>query len=105
MDWLRSLKCLIQALLTWSFCFEGDALSYHNGMRFTTFDQDNDEVSNKNCANQNHGGWWYRSCFRANLNGRYFSKGGRDFSGIIWFEWGDVPTPKKAVEMKIRPIR
>jgi len=38
---------------------------YHNGMKFTTHDQDNDELGTWNCAADRGGGWWYRSCFWA----------------------------------------
>lgn len=48
----------------------GDALSYHNGWKFTTFDRDND-IALSNCALTHHGGWWYKNCHLANPNGRY----------------------------------
>ena len=37
--------------------------SYHNDMKFSTFDQDNDEDPVKNCALINNGGWWFRNCY------------------------------------------
>lgn len=39
----------------------GDALSYSLGQKFTTIDEDND-LSNNNCAVQYTGAWWYKSC-------------------------------------------
>ena len=36
----------------------GDAMDYHNGMKFSTRDRDNDNW-NKNCADETEGGWWY----------------------------------------------
>jgi len=39
---------------------------YHNGMSFTTYDQDNDQ-DGVNCATGRGGGWWYNSCFWACL--------------------------------------
>uniref|UniRef100_A0A8I3NDQ9 Tenascin-N n=1 Tax=Canis lupus familiaris TaxID=9615 RepID=A0A8I3NDQ9_CANLF len=48
----------------------GDALTYHNGWKFTTFDRDND-IALSNCALTHHGGWWYKNCHLANPNGRY----------------------------------
>ena len=47
---------------------EGD-LNYHNGSKFTTRDRDNDAYSPGNCGFSS--GWWFRSCFHANLNGEY----------------------------------
>lgn len=56
---------------TWPlFSPAGDALTYHNGWKFTTFDRDND-VALSNCALTHHGGWWYKNCHLANPNGRY----------------------------------
>jgi len=34
---------------------------YHNGMKFSTYDQDNDEYI-QNCAYHHRGGWWFDSC-------------------------------------------
>jgi len=53
--------------------YEGDYLGNgyfgyynHNGMEFTTFDQDNDPYYT-NCAETRGGAWWYNSCFWACL--------------------------------------
>jgi len=50
----------------------GNALSYQDGMMFTTFDRDNDPwVSssyNDNCAVYNGGGFWYKRCSHASVN-------------------------------------
>jgi ficolin len=34
----------------------------HNGMKFSTYDQDNDLASNQ-CAPRRAGGWWFNKCF------------------------------------------
>jgi len=58
----------------------GDALQYeddwdgdgffgyylHDGQKFTTYDQDNDDYGT-NCADNRGGGWWYNNCFMACL--------------------------------------
>ena len=48
----------------------GDSMAYHNGMKFTTYDNDNDR-SSYNCANEHKSGWWYNGCHDVNLNGMY----------------------------------
>ena len=48
----------------------GDSLAPHNGMKFTTKDQDNDRRSDMNCATtwNERGGWWYNRCYDAALS-------------------------------------
>ncbi|KAH0618244.1 hypothetical protein JD844_017261 [Phrynosoma platyrhinos] len=48
----------------------GDAMTYHHGYKFTTWDRDND-IAISNCAMTHHGGWWYKNCHLANPNGKY----------------------------------
>ena len=38
-----------------------DALAYHNGQQFSTYDADND-VSPSNCAHDFGGGFWFKNC-------------------------------------------
>ena len=45
----------------------GDALWYHNGMMFTTYDRDNDQNIN-NCAVRHGGGFWYNDCVYCGVN-------------------------------------
>ena len=61
--------------------------AYHNGMKFSTLDNDNDNYSFGNCAADYEGGWWYNKCDRINLNKQPPSVG-----GSVLFS-----------EMKIRP--
>uniref|UniRef100_A0A8C0C977 Tenascin-N n=1 Tax=Balaenoptera musculus TaxID=9771 RepID=A0A8C0C977_BALMU len=78
----------------------GDALSYHNGWKFTTFDRDND-IALSNCALTHHGGWWYKNCHLANPNGRYGET--KHSEGVNWEPWKGHEFSIPFVELKIRP--
>ena len=68
-----------------------DALTYHNGMKFSTPDQDNDNWGS-NCATQNaRGSYWYNACYYSNLNGEYNGQ-------LYWYGLGNI----KFDEMKVR---
>lgn len=47
-------------------------MKYHNGRPFSTKDKDPDILS-IHCAKAYMGGWWYKNCYKANLNGLYGS--------------------------------
>jgi len=56
--------------LQWEDDWDGDGhfgVYNHNGMKFTTQDQDNDLATDANCAPDRGGGWWYNACFWACL--------------------------------------
>jgi ficolin len=80
----------------------GDSLALHNGMKFTTIDRDNDVQPTINCAQVYHGGWWYRSCHQANLNGQYNST--IIDQGVIWLTWLGHQYSLRFTEMKIHPV-
>lgn len=52
--------------------FTGDSMKYHNGRPFSTKDKDPNTLS-IHCAKAYMGGWWYKNCYKANLNGLYAS--------------------------------
>ena len=68
----------------------GNAFNYQNNMMFTTYDRDNDlfngSVYKNNCAVYKGGGFWYRDCAWASLNGHraesrfYWGRSGIGFS-------------------------
>ncbi|XP_076351396.1 techylectin-5A-like [Tachypleus tridentatus] len=84
----------------------GDSLKYHNGSRFSTVDQDNDE-NTKSCSSEygGNGGWWFKTCTNSNLNGVYHKSGKSSGSwrGISWNTFGGGEVSLKRTSMKIRP--
>lgn len=57
-----------------------DAMNNHNHQFFSTYDRDKHMGDDFQCARMRHGGWWYKWCYRANLNGRYMRDDGADLS-------------------------
>jgi len=80
----------------------GDAMTYHLGMQFSTYDDDNDAHNDINCAEGAHGGWWYRDCHNSNLNGEYNNTA--TAQGNTWYQWLGHEYPLRFTEMKIRPV-
>ena len=78
----------------------GDSLAFHNNMAFSTKDRDNDKESS-NCAVTYTGAWWYKGCYRTNLNGKYMGNK-TDYEGIPWYYFRGW-TSLKFSEMKMRP--
>ena len=84
----------------------GDSLSYHDGVKFSTYDNDNDIDKNRNCAAVFQGGWWYRRCLASNLNGHYIvggSHSGTAATGVHWLAFTGTQNSLKFTEMKVRP--
>ena len=53
----------------------GDALEYHNNVKFSTKDRDNDDVNTVNCATKFGGyGWWFKKCYFAFLTRMKYDK-------------------------------
>ena len=67
------------------FCPPGDCFFFNNEMEFSTFDNDNDALSDFNCAAELGGGnWWGYGCGLNNINGKY---GGNSSSGTVFMYW------------------
>ena len=80
----------------------GDSLTWHNGMKFTTRNHDNDANSN-NCAVKYKGAWWYKYCHTSNLNGLYLSGNHTSYAdGVIWYNWLGHHYSLKVTEMKVK---
>lgn len=78
----------------------GDSMSYHNGRIFSTKDRDPGSFVTR-CAMSYRGGWWYKNCHEANLNGLYGIKS--KHQGIIWTSWKGKEESIPFTEMKMRP--
>ena len=80
----------------------GDSLITHNGMNFTTKDQDNDAYQ-YNCATIFKGAWWYFYCHSSNLNGQYLSGNHTSYAdGVNWYSFKGHHYSLKVSEMKLR---
>ncbi|KAK2891365.1 hypothetical protein Q8A67_014008 [Cirrhinus molitorella] len=82
----------------------GQTFSYHDGMKFSTFDKDN---SGHNCAKTySQGGFWYQGCDYTNPTGLYWwGKGDGTYkSGPFWYYWKNSYESLKTVTMKIRRV-
>ncbi|XP_076107162.1 uncharacterized protein LOC143075583 [Mytilus galloprovincialis] len=77
----------------------GDSLAYHNNIRFSTKDNDNDTIGRQNCAAAYTGGWWFGSCIISHLNGLFKGKGAQ---GISWYRWRNLHDTIQTSKMMIR---
>ncbi|KAK2891372.1 hypothetical protein Q8A67_014015 [Cirrhinus molitorella] len=68
----------------------GDSLSYHNGMKFSTYDKDQ-----------------IIKCYYTNPNGHYlWEKDGTIMdTGATWYYWKNSWNPLKSITMKIRRVK
>ncbi|KAK7882299.1 hypothetical protein WMY93_028473 [Mugilogobius chulae] len=84
----------------------GDSLTYHNNMKFSTFDKDQDTWPN-NCAKSYLGGFWYKDCHSTNPTGLY--RWGADSTihatGMFWNTWRGVNYSLKSISFKIRLVK
>ncbi|XP_069779026.1 microfibril-associated glycoprotein 4-like [Narcine bancroftii] len=80
----------------------GDSMSYHNGLKFSTFDKN--PQGSTNCAEINQGAFWYKACHMVNLNGLYLRGPHASYAnGIHWATWSGYHYSLKAAVMKMRP--
>ncbi len=64
----------------------GDSMVPHNGMKFSTYDRDNDaSTTNENCAAKWKGAWWFERCHQVNLNGIFPTARSMDGIYMSWF--------------------
>uniref|UniRef100_A0A3Q3BCY8 Fibrinogen C-terminal domain-containing protein n=1 Tax=Kryptolebias marmoratus TaxID=37003 RepID=A0A3Q3BCY8_KRYMA len=83
----------------------GDSLRYHNGRSFSTRDKELDSLG-IHCARNYMGGWWYKNCYKANLNGLYGTNSNNQVSKlVIWIDWKGKDFSIPFTEMKFRPSR
>ncbi|XP_032374195.1 tenascin [Etheostoma spectabile] len=80
----------------------GDSMRYHNGRPFSTWDKDSDPLG-IHCAKAYMGGWWYKNCYKTNLNGLYGINSNNQ--GIVWIDWKGKDSSIPFAEMKFRPSR
>ncbi|XP_030214580.1 tenascin isoform X1 [Gadus morhua] len=78
----------------------GDSMKYHNGRPFSTNDRDPDPLG-IHCARAYMGGWWYKNCYKTNLNGLYGVSSNNQ--GVVWIDWKGKDSSLPSTEMKIRP--
>ena len=77
---------------------------YNNRNGFSTYDRD---ISGRNCAEKDYGGWWFDNCAYANLNGYYGVPGstggykGRQEAAITHRAFKDYQS-LKATKMMLR---
>ncbi|XP_048045013.1 microfibril-associated glycoprotein 4-like isoform X1 [Megalobrama amblycephala] len=84
----------------------GDSLTYHNGMKFSTFDKDQDLQGSENCALKWGGGFWFKDCYNTNPTGQYLW--GKDASTLYiaanWYYWKKNYKSLKAITWKITRV-
>ncbi|KAM4600957.1 tenascin [Polymixia lowei] len=78
----------------------GDSMKYHNGRPFSTRDKDPDPLG-IHCSRAYLGGWWYKNCYKTNLNGLYGIN--TNNQGVVWIDWKGKDSSISFTEMKFRP--
>ncbi|XP_033641686.1 ryncolin-1-like [Asterias rubens] len=83
----------------------GDSMAYHNDHSFSTKDQDNDAWVGIDCAQRDHGAWWFKACSHAHLNAGYYHHTHAHYAkGLLWANWTGYLSSLKTCSMKIREV-
>nr|XP_034338055.1 fibrinogen-like protein A [Crassostrea gigas] len=80
----------------------GDSLDYHNNMKFSTPDEDNDNYSGS-CATEYKSGWWFNNCSRTKPNGQYTDSEKTGYEYVSWKHWKNSWISLKTIKLMIRP--
>ncbi|XP_069114225.1 uncharacterized protein [Argopecten irradians] len=81
----------------------GNSLSWVSGMQFSTKDNDNDLRDDPtSCSEQYSAGFWFRDCFKTNINGRYVVDDGRSNKyALLWLAFSGTFQPLKKSRMML----
>ena len=82
-----------------------NSFNYHSGMKFSTYDRENDIDSSRHCAERYKAGWWFKHCYIINLNGVY--GGTSEITGSnmrMDYLSNNLYEPIRSVTMKIKAI-
>jgi ficolin len=75
-------------------------------MKFSTWDQDNDNSATVSCALSYKGGWWYNKCHASNPNGLYLAGQNAEHArGITCADWKGQGYSLKEIKIMVRRKR
>lgn len=78
----------------------GNAMTYHNGLPFSTKDNDNDINRSGNCAQSS--GWWFNNCDLVCFTLYHRRNGKKGEQLIKWETWKDSMYSLETASMMIR---
>ncbi|XP_062571879.1 microfibril-associated glycoprotein 4-like [Saccostrea cucullata] len=82
----------------------GDSMALSQGLKFTTYDRDQDSLKKVNCAVLFSGGWWFKDCLVSHLNGFYYRNPviATKAHGVVWYHWKGYKYSLKSTTMMLR---